>query len=222
MQVGAPLGEPFLYTHRSGVYFNSRAPSQPTDGVEGAQTHLPCAYALLRRLLPQEDAAALWEQTISRPAEPTAVPTVRTFNKSHEAFGRRYPALVAGVLALKEAFGRSLSLPEDELDRVGITDIRCVRYGEGAECPWHRDDPRAHFVVVVLLSDPHLDFEGGRMVVHPGECADDADAMPLDLEQGDALIYAAPRLDTAMQRVSEGDRVACVFELGLPRAQAWE
>lgn len=176
--------------------------------------HLPAAYAVLRGFLSSEDADDISQQLISGPAK-AGEPDVRTFNKSMAAFRRRFPALVDGVLAIKDAFSRTLEL--DEIDSIGLQDIRAVRYSAGHECPWHREDPRSHFVVAVLLSSPLEDFEGGSLVVHAGECADDADAMPIHLSQGDAIIMCAPRIDHAVQRVVDGARVTCMFEFGLER-----
>lgn len=222
-EAGGSLGEPF-HEHYSGVYFNEQAPI-PALPTLGAQRHLPAAYATLRGLLEPEDAADLCAQLLSaRHTPPTSkrAPTaVATFNKSLPTLHRRHPALVDGVLALKHAFGAGvLGLEAAELAAVGFRDVRCVTHSAGAECPWHRDDPRAHFGVVVLLSDPFNDFAGGQMVVHAAHdglagAPTDADAMPLHLGQGDALIYCAPRIEHAMQRVTEGSRTVCCFELAV-------
>ena len=215
---GGPLGEPFLSSHRSGVYYNMKAQIPDTCfATQDAQIHLPAAFAVLRNLLEPEAAELISEQLISGPAKNAAEPEVRTFNKSMIAFRRRFPALVDGVVAVKDAFGRFLELDASEISSVGLQDIRCVRYAAGQECPWHREDPRVHFSVAVLLSSPMADFEGGAMVVHAGECADDGDAMPVNLSQGDAIVLCAPRVDHAVQRVTEGSRVVCMFEFGFER-----
>ena len=107
-----------------------------------------------------------------------------------------------------------LELPPEELARVALQDVRCVKFVAGQEVPWHRDDPRSHFVVVVLLSEPSRgeSLEGGTLCVHGGTCKDDSDAHPVHMSQGDALIYCAPRLDHAVRRVDEGERLVAMFE----------
>jgi hypothetical protein len=211
--VGGPLGEPFLFTHRSGVYYNPLAERPPElDTTEGAQSHLPCAYAVVRSLLDPEEAEQIWKQLGSREG-----PSVQKFNRSMPAFTKRYPKLVDGARDMKDAFGRYIELPEKELERVQLQDVRCVKFRPGQEVPWHRDDPRSHFVVVVLLSEPsrgeHL--EGGTLCVHGGSCSSDSDAMPVHMCQGDAIIYCAPRLDHAVRRVEEGERLVAMFEFAL-------
>ena len=218
-EAGGPLPEPFLYSHSSGVYFNQRAPEPPaSSSMDGtSQSRLPAAYAVLRKLIDPEDAAAMSSRLIS--GAPGVEPDVRTFNKSKATFRTHYPALMDGAVALKDAFGLYLSeggfLDASELTAVEVHDVRCVRYSAGHECPWHREDPGTHFIVMVLMSDPLEDFEGGTLVVHAGECADDGDAMPIHLGQGDAIIMCAPRIDHAVQRVAAGERIVCIFELRL-------
>jgi hypothetical protein len=220
-ELGGPLGEPFLTTHRTGLYFNTRA-ATPAEvlATEGAQLHLPAAYAVVRQLLEQETAQAMWHQLV----QPTQVggvepaePVVHTYNKSRAMFQARFPALMSALVGLRDAFGRALNLQTEEISRIAICDTRIVRYTAGMECPWHRDDPRSHFVVAVLLSDPNMDFEGGEMVLHAGDsqCAADSDAMPVRMEQGDAVIYCASRFDHAVQHVVSGERVVCIVELAI-------
>ena len=107
-----------------------------------------------------------------------------------------------------------------EVASTAVRDVRCVRMFEGHEVPWQRDDPCSHFVVMIMLSEPLHDFDGGRMMVHGGACVADTDAMPVDLNRGDAVIYCAPRLDHSIQRVDEGERAMCVLELAASPEQA--
>jgi len=212
-EVGGPLQEPFLNTHRTGVYFNRNAEIRADMlATPGAQTHLPAAYAIVRNLLEAEEAEQIWTKLAAPPSGRAAEPTVSTYNKSHAAFRKRYAKLCQGADSMKDAFGRYLDLDAAEISRIAIKDIRCISYTEGHDCPWHRDDPTSSFVVMVMLSDPDEDFEGGRLVVHAGDNPADTDAMPVHLAQGDAVILSAPRVDHAVQRVQSGQRVACIFE----------
>ena len=204
---GGPLGEPFLYSHCSGVYHNRNALDAPTTA--GAQSHLPAAYAVVRAMLEPEVADKTWHM-LSQPGGPN----VQKFNHCKEAFATRHAKLVEGVVSMKEAFGRYLELPTEEIQRVGLHDVRCVKFVAGQELPWHRPDPRVHFCAMVLLSDRE-GLGGGMMYMHPGECATDGDAMPLRMAQGDAVVCCAPRLDYAMARIEEGEVFLAVFEFAL-------
>ena len=213
---GGPLGEPFLHTHGSGVYYNSYAALPPdVAAVSGAQ-HLPAAYAVVRRLLDPDEAEKICGQLCG-----ANTPPMQAFSKSKDTFALRYPKLVNGVVDMKDAFGRYLELSPEEISSVHLSDIRCLRYSRASgvqERPWHRDDPRTHFNVVVLLSETRAQHDGGTLVFHcddrsNGMSPSDEDAMPVYLEQGDAVIYSAPRLAHALQRfTADGARFMAVFE----------
>ena len=147
-------------------------------------------------------------------------PAIQKFNRSKDAFAKRHPTLVSGVSAMKDAFGRYLELSAEEVAAIELIDVRCVKYRAGQEVPWHRDDPRSHFCVMVLLSDSLEQLDGGTLVLHGGECQSDDDAMPARLEQGDAVIYCCPRLDVAIRRVEAGERLMAVFEYAIPDGYA--
>ena len=208
--VGGPLGEPFLNTHRTGVYFNPDACKPPELSMSGAQSHLPAAYAVVRLMLePEEEATPIWQQLSQ-----SGGPKIQKFNATKDAFAKRFPALVRGVQLMKEAFGRYLELPAEELARVGLQDVRCVKFAAGTEASWHRGDARSHFTVMVVLSDD-VELKGGTLMLHGGECTSDGDAMPVHMTQGDAVIFCAPRLDHAIRRIEHGELFMALFEFGM-------
>ena len=134
---------------------------------------------------------------------------------------RALPDLIQRCVSLRDAFGRYLELDPEDVCSAGLFDIRCVRYFEGAECPWHRDDPRSHFVMMILLSEPGEDYQGGELVLHAGIGSPaDTDAMPTMLEQGDAIIFCAPRVDHAVRQITAGERAVFVIEFAQPRTHS--
>jgi hypothetical protein len=216
-EAGGRLGEPFLYTHRSAVYFNPRAdvPGK-VSATPGANVHLPAAYAVLRKFLDDEELAKA-RRLLIKPgdAPPSGGPIVHRYAKSQEALKKALPQLFEGLYALRDAFGRYLELDAAEVASTEVRDIRCVRHLRGDESPWHREDARSHFVVSVMLSDVVEDFEGGTLMVHGGACPSDADAMPVHLDAGDALIFVAPRIDHALRTVEHGERATALFEFAV-------
>ena len=181
-----------------------------------AQSHLPAAYAVCRNLLSEEEierACKLLAKPIDTPPAHGEPFLVHKYSKALPTLMKAWPSLFERVNALSGSFGRYLQLDTDEVESIKVRDVRCTRLFEGHECPWQRDDPTSHFIVHILLSEPGLQFDGGRLMVHAGECTADTDAMPVSLSRGDAVIYSAPRLDHAIQRVTEGERTACVLEL---------
>ena len=208
--------------------------------LPGAQDHLPAAYAVARGFVSEAEAAALHaffaggtnphiertmlsgDELADGQAPDPGEALVRQLYGNPQPFRDAFPAIWTRLLALKDALGTACGLETEELQRVSFAqDIRHITYGPNEECPWHRDDPTSHFVVMVMLTDPHGEpgFEGGRLVVHGGTCEADEDAMPVWLEQGDAIILSAPRVDHAVQRVTDGARVVCIFELACPKEE---
>ena len=126
----------------------------------------------------------------------------------------RYPEIAARLTHLKDAFGRRCEMGREEVADVSLGGVmEVVKQAEDGEVPWASDDPGAHFAIVLQLSEPTADFDGGLLVVHAGPCQTDGDAMPLFLRAGDAAILVTSKIVHACQTVTHGERVVCTFTL---------
>lgn len=212
------------------------APRNPTV-FERAQDHVPAAYCVLRGFLTPDDVQDLdaWFTNGLHPSirttdfaggdlgaaaaassdGPSAGPIVRQLYRDPGPFIERFAAVYARLLALAHTVGTLIGLETSELDCVSFcNDIRHITYRAPHEgCPWHRDDPQSHFNTIFMLARPGEDFEGGNLVLHPGPCADPADAASVRLTQGDAVIYTAPLTDHMVETVTSGVRRICLVEL---------
>ena len=215
------------------------APRNPTV-FKGAQDHVPAAYCVFRSFLQLSEVADLdaWFASGLHPsirttdfagddleaAAATAAssetagdtgPVVRQLYRNPQPFVERFPGVYARLLALAHNVGSLIGLEATELERVTFcNDLRHITYRAPQDgCPWHRDDPASHFNTIFMLARPGEDFEGGNLVLHPGPCADPADASSVRLGQGDAVIYTAPLTDHMVETVTSGVRRICLVEL---------
>ena len=96
-EAGGCLGEPFLLSHASQIYFNHRA-DMPDEVVNTprAKSHLPAAYAVIRKLLSEEDvarAAQMMLKPVERAPSPADPFIVHKFTKSIPTLKRALPFL---------------------------------------------------------------------------------------------------------------------------------
>ena len=199
----------------------------------GAQNHIPAAYCLCPSFLSLAEMASLSAWFTDRTASPLAAttfdgeplsedrlsqvndgPVVYQLYGRPEHFEHRFPLICERLLRLKDAVGSALGLSAEELEQVTFPqDIRYIQYTREQSCPWHCDDPVSHFNIVMMLSRPQSDFEGGVFSVHPGPCAHGDDGRSVPLKLGDAVIYTAAKVDHAVSTVSAGARQICLMEL---------
>ena len=197
-----------------------------------AQNHVPACYCQASGLLSAQDVrdlqawfcderSGLETTTFDGEAIPAddapdvdEGPRVRQLYRRPAPFRTRFGEVFERLLDLKDRVGEALGLPPDELAEMDFAnDIRHITYLAGHECPFHCDDPRSTFNIVMLLSRPEVDFAGGAFQVHPGPLLGGSEPRSLALQQGDAIIYTASKVDHGVQAVTEGIRQICLVEL---------
>ena len=203
----------------------------------GAQNHVPAVYAVVRNFLTSTEVNRLQAWFTADPSTETPLstrsfggddishagelpqePLVRQLYGEYIPFERDFSTVFTRLLTLKDRVGASVGLVPEELSDVTFAqDIRHITYTEGHSCQMHVDDPRSHFNVVMMLSRPEVDFGGGKFNVHPHPCAYVDEARKIVLQQGDCIIYSAPKVAHAIDTVTRGVRQICLVELRLPR-----
>jgi hypothetical protein len=211
-----------LARHSSAVLWNPRAPRCKRAG---ARAHVPAAFSYCRGLFSDDEVAQLRaihaEASGSEGASIGLRRVVEGSSAAHlrgrsEPLWERFPEYKERLLGLKDAFGLRCELERSELERVRIgCDLSFTRLQQPGESPWAEHDGRSHFMAVVMLSDPGLDFGGGVLALHCGACPSDGDAMPVPLAAGDVAIWAACRMEHAVQAVEWGERLCCTVEFEL-------
>ena len=202
-----------------------------THPFSDAQNHVPACYSHVSGLLSPQDVRELqaWfcdphsdldtttfdgEALLSDELADAEGPRVRQLYRRPMPFEQRFGAVFERLLDLKDRIGAAIGLAADEIAEMDFAhDIRHITYLEGHDCPFHCDDPRSTFNIVMMLSRPNVDFGGGTFQVHPGPLLGGGSARSVMLRQGDAIIYTASKVDHGVSAVTEGIRQICLVEL---------